>query len=177
VLTDHDEEARELLFARIADGDNDALAALGHVRQLDGQVAEQLMAQDAELLDATIAQAQQGVHPIRTRDPAARLAILGVYFPGVAPWDALLRYLAHARIPGECKRTACRALAQHADRLPEAVRSALRELIPRLQATVPALNLLGEPFGAAGMILGAAVGALDDQTLTSGLTVLLTGSR
>jgi hypothetical protein len=177
LLTDHDEEARELLLARIADGDNDALAALGHMRQLDAEVAERLMAQDAELLDATIAQAQEGVHAIRTRDPAARLAILGVQFSDVAPWDALLRYLGHARVPSERKRTASRALAQHADRLPEPVRSALRDLVPQLKGTVPAVNLLGSPFGGAAMILAAAVGALDDQTLTSGLTTLLTGSR
>jgi hypothetical protein len=109
LLTDYDEEARELLSARIVDGDN---AALGHVRQLNTEVAEQLMAQDAELLDATIAQAQQGVHPIWTRDPAARLAILGVHFPDVAPWEVLLRYLGHAHVPSERKlpgaRSACR---------------------------------------------------------------------
>jgi hypothetical protein len=177
-LTDHDEAARELLCARIAGGDDHALAALGpgHVHQLNAQVAERLMAQDAELLDATIAQLAQGVHPIRTRDPAERLAVLGVHFPDVAPWDVLLRYLGHARLPSERKRIACLALARHADRLPEPVRSGLRELIPQLKVTVPALNPLGDPFGGAGMILAAAVGALDDQTLIGGLAGLLTGS-
>jgi HEAT repeats len=135
------------------------------------------MAQDAELLNVTIAQLQQGVHPIRTRDPAERLAVLGAHFADVAPWDALLRYLGHARLPTERKRIACLALAQHADRLHEPVRSALRELIPQLTATAPTLKPLGEPFGGAGMILAAAVGALDDQTLTGGLSELLTGSR
>jgi hypothetical protein len=178
LLIDHDEAARALLCTRIAGGDNHALAALGpdHVHELDAQVAERLMAQDAELLDATIAQLQQGVHPIRTRDPAERLAVLGVYFPGVAPWDALLRYLGHARLPSERKRGACLTLARHADRLPGPVRSALRELIPQLKVTVPDLNLLGEPFGGAGMILAVAVGALDGQTLTDGLPGLLAGS-
>jgi HEAT repeats len=178
LLTNHDEPARELLRARIAGGDNHALAALGpdHVHELDAQVAEQLMAQDAELLDVTIAELQQGAHAIRSRDPAERLAVLGVYFPDVAPWDVLLRYLGHARLPSERKRIACLALARHADRLPEPVRSALRELIPQLKATVPALNALGEPFGGAGMILAAAVGALDDQALTGGLPGLLSGS-
>jgi hypothetical protein len=177
VLTDDDREARELLYARIAGGDNDALAALGHVRHLDAQVAERLMAQDAELLDTTIAEVEKGVHAIRTRDPAARLAILGAYFPDAAPWDALLRYLRHVRVPSERKRMACLALAQHAGRLPEPVRSALRDLIPQLKATVPLVNLIGEPFGGAAVILAAAVGALDDQAVTGGLTAMLTGSR
>jgi len=178
LLTDHDEPAREVLRARIAGGDNHALAALGpdHVHELDAQVAERLMAKDAELLEVTIAELQQGAHAIRSRDPAERLAVLGVYFPDVAPWDVLLRYLGHARLPSERKRIACLALARHADRLPEPVRSALRELIPQLKATVPALNALGEPFGGAGMILAAAVGALDDQALTGGLPGLLSGS-
>jgi hypothetical protein len=35
LVSDHDEVARELLLARVADGDNDALAALGPVRQLN----------------------------------------------------------------------------------------------------------------------------------------------
>jgi hypothetical protein len=178
LLTDHDEAARELLCTRIAGGDNHALAALGpdHVDELDAQVAEQLMAQDAELLAATIAQLQQGVHPIRTRDPAERLAVLGAHFADVAPWDALLRYLGHARLPSERKRIACLALAQHGDRFPVPVRSALPKLIPQLKVTVPALNVLGDPFGGAGMILAAGVGALDDQTLTDGLPRLLAGS-
>jgi hypothetical protein len=36
----------------------------------------------------------------RTRDPAARLAILGVHFPDIAPWDALLGYLLPPEIIG-----------------------------------------------------------------------------
>jgi hypothetical protein len=177
LLTDHDEAARELLAIRIAAGDNDALAVLGDVGQLDPEVAECLMSEDAELLDATIAQAREGVHPIWTRDPAARLTILGVHFPEGARWDALLGYLGHAHVPGDRKRTACLALARHADRLPEPVRAGLHDLAPQLQATVPAVNLLSLPFGGAGILLAAAVGALDDQTLATGLAGLLTGSH
>jgi len=177
LLTDHDEEARELLLARVADGDNDALAALGPVRQLDAEVAKRLMAQDAELLDAIIAEVHASTHVLRTRDPAARLAILGSYYPHIAPWDALLHYLAHTRVPGERKGLTCQALAHHADRLPEEVRSALRNLALQLRATVAPVEMLGAPLGGTATILAAAVGGLDDQTLTSGLTALLTGSR
>ncbi len=173
----HDEEARELLLARVADGDNDALAALGPVRQLDAEVAKRLMAQDAELLDAIIAEVHASTHVLRTRDPAARLAILGSYYPHIAPWDALLHYLAHTRVPGERKGLTCQALAHHADRLPEEVRSALRNLALQLRATVAPVEMLGAPLGGTATILAAAVGGLDDQTLTSGLTALLTGSR
>jgi Domain of unknown function (DUF4365) len=180
VLARDDEAARKLLLARIAEGDNDALAALGNVRQLDAEIAGRLVAEDAQELDGIIARAQGGMFAVaRTRDPAARLAIIGAYFPDVAPWDALLRYLGDARVPSEHKRTACLALAQHADRLPEPVRSALRELLPQLMETVPAGGLFGSPFGGAAFVLAVAVavGALDDQTLTSGLVALLTGSR
>jgi HEAT repeat protein len=57
------------------------------------------------------------------------------------------------------------------------LRSDLRELLPHLTGTVPADKLFGSPLGGAAVILAAAVGALDDQTLTSGLAALLTGSR
>jgi hypothetical protein len=178
LLARDDEAARELLLARIAEGDNDALAALGDVRRLSTEIAGRLAAEDAQLLDATIAQAQQGAFAVsRTRDPAARLAILGVHFPDLAPWDALLRYLGDAHVPSEHKRKACQALAAHADRLPDALRSDLREVLPQLTGTVPANKLFGSPLGGAGVILASAVGALDDQTLTSGLAALLTGSR
>jgi len=178
LLADHDEAARELLLAWIVDGDNDALAALGHVRQLDSKIVGRLTAEDAQLLDAIIGQAQRGVFAVsRARDPASRLAILGVHFPDVVPWDALLRYLGDAHVPSEHKRKACLALAAHADRLPDSLRSDLRELFPQLTGTVPADNLFGSPLGGAAFILASAVGALDDQTLTSGLAVLLTGSR
>jgi len=178
LLAPDDEVARELLLTRVADGDNDAFAALGPVRQLGSEVAKRLMAQDAELLDAIIAEAQAGVHSIRTYDPAARLAILGSHFPEVTPWDALLRYLGHARVPGERKRNPCLTLAHNADRLPDPVLSVLRDLIPQLKPSSAPVNLFGSPFGGAAMIFAtAAVGALDDKTLMSGLTALLTGSR
>jgi hypothetical protein len=178
VLAHDDEVARELLLGRVADGDNDAFVALGPVGQLDTEVAERLMAQDAELLDAIIAEAQVGVHSIRTYDPAARLAILGSHFPEVTPWDALLRYLGHARVPGERKRNPCLALAHNADRLPDSVLSALRDFIPQLKPSSSPVNLFGSPFGGAAMIFAAAaVGVLDDKTLISGLTTLLTGAR
>jgi hypothetical protein len=178
LLAHDDEAARELLLARIAEGDNDALAALGDVRQLDNEIAGRLATEDAQLLDTTIAQAQGGVFAVsRTRDPASRLAILGVHFPDDAPWDALLRYLGDAHVPSEHKRMACLALAQHADRLPDSLRADLRELLPQLTGTVPADNLFGSPLGGAAVILASAVGALDDQALTRSIAVLLTGSR
>jgi hypothetical protein len=177
-LIAHDDEvARELLLARVADGDHAALVALGPVRQLDTEVAERLMAQDAELLDVIIAEAQARVHTIRTHDPAARLAILGSHFPEVTPWDALLRYLGHAHVPGERKRNPCLALAHNAGRLPGPVRSALRDLLLQLKPSSLPVNLFGLSFGGAAMILGAAVGAPDDQTVISGFAALLTGSR
>jgi hypothetical protein len=176
-LAGDDGVARELLLTRIAGGDNDALAALGDVRRLSAEVAGRLMAQDAELLDVIIAEAQSGVHAVRARDPAARLALLGSYFPEVAPWDALLRYLGDARVPGDRKRKACLALAQHADQLPEPVRLLLRELIPRLAPSSSPLDLFGLPLGGAAMVLAAAVGALGNQDLASGVAGLLTGSR
>jgi hypothetical protein len=178
VLAGDDEAARGLLLARIAGGDNDALAALGDVRQLDTVIVGRLAVQDAQELDGIIAQARGGMFAVsRTRDPASRLAVLGAYFPDVALWDSLLRYLGEARVPSEHKRRACLALATHADRLPESVRSDLRGLLSRLTGTVPAGGLFGSPLGGAAVILAAAVGTLDDQTLTKGIAVLLTGSR
>jgi hypothetical protein len=144
----------------------------------DTETAGRLAAQDAQQLDGIIAQTRGGRFAVaRTRDPAYRLAILGAYVPDVAPWDALLRYLGEARVPSEHKRRACLALATHADRLPESVRADLRELLPRLTGTVPAGDLFGSPLGGAAVILAAAVGTLDDQTLTKGIAALLTGSR
>lgn len=178
VLAGDDQAARALLLTRIAQGDDDALAALGDLRQLDTETAGRLAAQDAQQLDGIVAQAQGGRFAVaRTRDPAYRLAILGAYFPDVAPWDALLRYLGEARMPSQHKRRACLTLATHADRLPDSVRSDLRELLPRLTGTDPAGGLFGSPLGGVVVILAAAVGTLDDQTLTKGIAALLTGSR
>ena len=178
LLAHDDEEARELLLARIAEGDNDALAALGDVRQLDTEIVARLAGQDAQLLDGIIAQAHGGAFAVsRTRDPASRLAILGAHFPDVAPWDALLRYLGDAHMPSEHKRKATLALAAQADRLPDSLRSDLRELLPQLTGAVPADKLFGSPLGGAAVILASAVGTLDDQTLTRSIAALLTGSR
>jgi hypothetical protein len=113
----------------------------------------------------------------RSRDPAARLAILGVHFPDATPWDALLRFLAEDRVSHERKRMACLALAEDADRLREPVRSALRNVLPHLTGAAGAASGLGLPFGGAAVILAVAIGALHGQSLAGGLATLITGSR
>jgi hypothetical protein len=178
LVANDDNEARELLLARVSGGDNDALVAFGDLGRLDIEVARRLMAEDAQLLDTIIAQVQAGHFAIaRTRDPAARLAILGVHFPDIAPWDALLGYLNHNRVPSEHKRLASLALAEHATRLPGTVRSALRDMLPQLAGTTSTDSLLGRPFGGVAFMLAAAIGVLDHQALTSSVARLLTGSR
>jgi HEAT repeats len=176
-LADDDKAARELLLDRIAEGDNDALAALGPLDQLDAARVGRLTADDAQLLDTMITEAHRGAHAVRTRDPAYRLAVVGSFFPDATPWDALLRFLRDDRVPSQRKRRACLALAAHASRLPEPVRSALRDLVPQLKASDQAIDLFGLPFGGAALLLAAGVGALDGQALTSSLATLLTGSR
>jgi hypothetical protein len=172
------DEARDLLLARIAEGDDDALVALGDVRQLGTETIRRLATEDARLLDTTIAEVHRGVLPGWSYDPAQRLVVLGSQFPDVAPWDALLRYLGDDRVPSGRKRRACLTLAVHAARLPEPVRSALRSLAPELKETAPADDPFSEPLlGGAAVVLASAVGALDDQTLTRSIAALLTGSR
>jgi Domain of unknown function (DUF4365) len=184
LLAHDDAAARELLLARIAEGDNDALTvlvAIGDVRRLDTNIVGRLTTEDAQQLDATIAQAQSGVFAFAvsgTHDPASRLAFLGSHFPDVVPWEALLHYLGDDRIPSGRKRLACLALAENADRLPDSVRSALRNLAPELEETAPADNPSDKPLlGGAAVILASAVGALDDQTLTRSIAALLAGAR
>jgi len=179
---DDDEASREILLARVADGDMNALDALGDVRQLDPQVVRRLTAMDAQALEAIISQAEAHTFALRLRDPARTLAVLGSWFPNETPWDVLVRYLGHDRVTGEHKREACLVLAAHADRLPEPVRSSLRDLAPRLTELVspiddPFRKMLGRPLGGAGAILAAAVGALNEQAVPDRLTALLTGSR
>jgi len=182
LLGSNDEAARGILLARAAQGDMNALEALGDVRQLEPQVVRRLTATDAQALEAIIRQAEAHTFALRLRDPARTLAVLGSWFPNETPWDVLVRYLGHDRVTGEHKREACLVLAAHADQLPEAVRSSLRDLAPRLTETASPINdpfrrMLGRPLGGAGAILAAAVGALNEQVLPDSLAVLLTGSR
>jgi hypothetical protein len=182
LLAADDEGSRTELLARVADGDWDALAALGDVRQLNSEVARQLAAEDAQALEAIMTQAEANVFGSWVRDPARSLAVLGIGHPDAARWEVLLRLLADERIAGEHKRDACLVLAAHADQLPEPVRSALRGLAPRLTGTAGPFDdsfrqMLGRPLGGAALNLAAAVGALDEHAATTGLAALLTGSR
>ncbi len=182
LLADDDEASCMQLLAWVTHGDRDALDALGDVRQLDSEVVRQLTAEDAQALEAIIAQAEAGSFGLRFRDPARSLAVLGIWFPDAVPWDVLLRFLAHERVAGEHKRDTCLALAARADQLPDPVRSALRDLAPRLTGVAgppedPFRRALGRPLGGAAVNLAAVVGALDDHALTSSLAALLTGSR
>jgi hypothetical protein len=182
LLARDDEGSRAQLLIRVAHGDWDALEALGHVRQLDSEVVRQLAAETAQTLEGIMAQAEAGSFGLSFRDPARSLAVLGIWHPDAAPWDVLLRFLAHERVAGEHKRDACLVLAAGADQLPEPIRSALRDLAPRLTGVAGPLDdslrrALGRPFGGAAVNLAAAVGALGEQAVTDSLTVLLTGSR
>ena len=182
LLVADDERSRAELLARAADGDWEALQALGDVRQLDSKVARQLATQDAQAVEAMITQAEANTFGSWVRDPARSLAVLGIWHPDVARWDVLLRFLAHEHVTGEHKRDTCLVLAASADQLPEPVRSALRRLAPRLTGTAGPLDdsfrqMLGRPLGGAAMNLAAAVGALDEHAATNGLAALLTGSR
>ena len=182
LLVADDERSRAELLARAADGDWEALQALGDVRQLDSKVARQLATQDAQAVEAMITQAEANTFGSWVRDPARSLAVLGIWHPDAARWDVLLRFLAHEHVTGEHKRDTCLVLAASADQLPEPVRSALRRLAPRLTGTAGPLDdsfrqMLGRPLGGAAMNLAAAVGALDEHAATNGLAALLTGSR
>jgi hypothetical protein len=181
-LSADDEGSLTELLARVADADWEALAALGDVRQLTSKLARQLAAEDAEALDAVIAQAEANTFGLPARDPARSLAVLSIWHPDAARWEVLLRFVAHERVAGEHKRDTCLILAASAEQLPESVCSALRDLAPRLTGTSGPPDdsfrrMLGRSLGGAALNLAATVGALDEHAETEGLAALLTGSR
>ena len=182
LLAAEDAASHAELLGRVATGDRYALEALGDVRQLDPNVVQKLTAEDAQAVEAIIAQAEANTFALMSRDAARSLAVLSLWHPDAAQWEVLLRFLAHDRVAGEHKRDTCLVLAARAAQLPETVRSALRELAPQLLGIAgPSEDAfrrtLGRPLGGAAANLAAAVGALDAQAITITLTTLITGSR
>ena len=175
-ITEIDDAARARLVDRVADGDINALAALGSVRLLAPEVAGRLLDLHARLLETIIAEAESHRYSVRSID-AGGFVTLGIWFPDRADWSVLLQFLGHGQVAGDHKRRACKILAGRIDQVPADVRNQLKSIIPQLQAGSPIDGVLGTPIGGAAVELAIAVGALSRRQEALLLAPLLAGSR
>lgn len=165
------DEAREVSL--------DALAALGDVRDLSSDVVETLVSGLAEHADRTVENAHAGRFDSGGPNIGRTLALLNLWHPAQAEWNALLHLLEDKLVNGEDKRPALQLLTQLADHLSDEMRPRVEAAAINIsdQTPSPYLSLLGEGQDVRGPAaeLAAALGVLDSEMGARRLFSLITG--
>jgi hypothetical protein len=128
VVARFDLAVRQELIDAARDGSMDALAALGDVSALPDDIVSDTINRLIGQLNDHVSQAHQGTFTQTVFDPGHTMAILNIWHPQLAEWDALCRLLADRSVSGAHKQGALRVLATSVDRLPDDVRQRLEPI-------------------------------------------------
>jgi hypothetical protein len=175
-----DPSSRAVLLEEARNGSLQALGALGDVRILSTEVVADLISELAERVYGQIQGARAGAFGLGGPDFGSALALLSVWHPTVAEWEALFNLLEDAAVAGHQKQGAMVALTRLAEHLPDSVRSRLKGIalaVATQEASSDVRSLFGkdsDPRGAASN-LAAALGAFDDDQSADRLLDLLAG--
>jgi hypothetical protein len=170
LVSKHDAAARAQLVQEARNGSSEALAALGDVRELTTDVAADLIAGLARHTDRQVRDARNSRYGFGGIDYGQALAVLNVWHPTVADWEALFRLLAEQAVSSDHKRGAFRFLTASADRLPDGVKHRLEPIAIAVTGHKSAarFSLMGHAEDAAGAATELAV-ALGEPRLRHGL--------
>lgn len=163
-------EAVDVLIRRVAKGDLAALEGM-NPREFEPEKLVSVMKIVAAKCRDTITAAQRGSYA--GDDPAAVLTQVGLTYPEIVDWQAIVDLLADPQVDGGHKRRTCRYLAWRIDSVPEDVRQGLRDLG---EIGAPScLTGFMPPLGGSGILLQAALGSLTHVELFTAFDKLLGG--
>jgi hypothetical protein len=168
--------AKTRLMEEARRGSLEAIAALGDVRDLPAEAAADAVTSLSEQADQQVQDARTGNYNFG--GVGQMLALLDLWHPGSAKWDALLNLLADDSVAGGHKMPAFQVLASATDLIPDEIRSRLGT-IALAAAERPARRDLPLPIGGdaagAAILLASALGVLDAEWIADKLLGLLAG--
>jgi hypothetical protein len=173
-----DHAAQEYLVDQVRAGSLDALGALGDVTQLDSAVAAAQVASLAESVGQIVSDAHEGTHGVGS-DVCRALALLNVWHPEVANWEAVVDLLADDQVAVDAKRGTLTLLADNVERIPDQAQEPLADAAQRMArregTVVP--SLFGRPRDAAAeaTFLAMGLGAFDATDAAAQVVELLNG--
>ena len=167
--------ARGAVTNRAADGDLDALAAMGDVAALEATEADTLINQLDEMVQQTTTLARRGSYTLGGSGAEFWLTRLNLAFPEQARWHNLIELLCEPAVAWHDKRSACLLLAELSTRLPGGLRRTLIANIGDI-ATV-AQGVGGESLiGGVDTVLAIALGVLERDDADVAAAELARGS-
>jgi hypothetical protein len=173
-----DEVAKQYLIEQVVAGSFDALRGVGDVRQLDSAVAGAQVASLAGSVRKVIADADQGAHEIGS-DVCHALALLNIWHPDIADWDAVVDLLADDAVAVDAKRGTLMLLGNYPERIPEVVREPLAHAAERMARgegnAVPSLFGRRRDASAEAVLLAMTLGAFDSTEAAAQVIRLLDG--
>jgi hypothetical protein len=170
-----DREAQDEVVQRATGGDLHALAAMGDVTVLDESAAGTLAGKFVAMLTQSIQDAARGTYGFGGFDAGHGLALFNVWFPRIADWDTLIRFLEDPHVAAEHKRGACSVLVALEDRLPDETRARLAAAADAVRRSQPRRG--DEGIGGLGVSLAVAVGSITGSTAEAEVAQLVLGRR
>jgi len=168
-----DSELREELESRAATGDDDALGALGDVRQLAPEVVSALIGKHVDAL-ANIRQSAAGNSwGFGGHESAHIVALLSLHWPSLARWDELLALLLDPRVGAHDKNESCRLLAEEFESLPPDVQEEIRAEAHTLVSMPELTGDFGRPIPSGTMRLAMASGGLAQDEVAAVISTAL----
>ena len=168
-------EADAEAAGRAAAGDLQALGAVAGLASLDPGQAAAIIGHLAETADQNLADARGGTHGGDRIDAAWWLIRIGFEFPEQTRWDKALELLSDPCVAGHDKRDACLLAAQHADRLPDEVRSTLADGAAAIATAQPGVGFEAD-MAAIETVLRIGFGALTGDEAAAAMAKLAVGT-
>ncbi|MDK3258544.1 hypothetical protein [Blastococcus capsensis] len=174
------DEAMSSMMARAEEGDDDALGAIGDVRQLTEKAARSAIERHSSRLAGAVASARAHSYGFGGHDSGRTVALLNFHWPTLARWDELIETLVEPQVSGEDKRGAARFIASHFREYPANVQERFRSIAPAFleDAELPDHGwMAGREKGASMLTLAVASGALSRTEVARLVAQSVTGGK
>lgn len=179
IVASRDPAVRQTLVSRIADGDGVALYHWGDVRDLPTEAVKGMILHTDGAVIKELESARSGAYSYGSGDNLlSRLVLLNVWYPDCAKWDSVIEVVKDPSSSPNDLAPGLAMLTYHAKRLPESIKTSLREPIQRLAATPPDDRFGGlipnRDIRGAALVLLVAIAP--DDVSEEQLVVFLQGS-
>ena len=179
LVASRDETFRLALVERITNGDLSALNSYGNVTDLPGAAARGMIIALTERVTERTVAARRGEYGFGGDDVLHALALLNIWHPEQAQWEACLAALEEPKSHGDHIVGTIRAIGSWSSKVPADILERLRDPLEAISSRDPSMNGLPDLFGGRSDARGAAAFALSqlypELVTTSALTGLLCG--